>query len=113
MTRKQFISDVLYALAASDTSTASELTLKEAYDRVNDRANEEEFDDEPKPLYDWDNAPPNATHATTNANRYTVWWASQPTFNGHVWDHGGFISAGKKVTHGLFAKDSLEERPKR
>ena len=111
MTRKKFISEVLYSLAATDSSVARELTLKEAFDRVNERADEETFDDEPKSLYDWDSAPPNATHATINSQRHIEWWASEPIWQEHYWDHGGVICLGKRVFNNVLSEDSLEKRP--
>ncbi|HMA78793.1 MAG TPA: hypothetical protein VKP88_06750 [Candidatus Paceibacterota bacterium] len=90
MTRQQFIASVLYSLAKSDLVEVTEMTLKEAYDLVNDRANEEDFDDD-KPASNklpdeyWDKAPDWAKWVAMDKDGQWAWFETKPTKQIDFW----------------------------
>ncbi|HMA79055.1 MAG TPA: hypothetical protein VKP88_08090 [Candidatus Paceibacterota bacterium] len=100
MTRQEFIASVLYSLATSDISEVTEMTLKEAYDLVNDRANEVDFDDDLKnatlaiidtPVSDklpdeyWEDAPKWAEWVAMDESGKWHWYEEKPYKNNFVW----------------------------
>ena len=115
MTRQQFIASVLYSLATSDITEAREMTLKQAYDLVNERANEEDFDDDktdPDKLPDkyWDNAPDWAEWAAMDEHGIWCWYGEKPTLRINDWSN--------MINYNCFTapavpdwKDSLTKRP--